>query len=258
MNIRALVAEAIGTFILITFGSLGVATVLVLTDGQGNGTIASIIVPFSFGLGLLAAIGIGGHVSGGHFNPAVTLAAVLDGRLGWRDGIGYGVAQVLGGVAASLGLLLVTSTPFVTATVNAPGPIANDQLGAELHAFSVEAILTAVFVAVILTVTVKGPRQAILVIPLTLAGIHFAAMHISGASVNPVRSLAPAVVSGTYTSLWVYLTGPFVGSILGWAAYRFLTPPEETGDDEGEDDGDEEDLDDDMGDDDDLEDDDRA
>ena len=81
-------------------------------------------------------------------------------------------------------------------------------------------------VAVILTVTIKQPDKAIIVIPLTLAGIHYAAMAISGASVNPVRSLAPAVVSGNYASLWVYLTGPFVGSVLGWGIYRLLTPEE--------------------------------
>ncbi len=227
MNIRALVAEAVGTFILITFGSLGVATVVLLTGGEGNAIFASLIVPFSFGLGLLAAIAIGGHASGGHFNPAVTLAAVLDGRLPWKEGIGYGVAQVLGGLAASLGILITTSSGIVQATVNVPGPTAAGQLAQELHAFSIEAVLTAIFVAVILSVTIKAPGQAILVIPLTLVAIHYAAMHLSGASVNPVRSLAPAVVSGTYTSLWVYLSAPFVGSILGWALYRFLTPAEE-------------------------------
>ena len=113
----------------------------------------------------------------------------------------------------------------VAATVNQPGPTAAGPFAQELHAFSAEAILTAIFVAVILTVTRSAPSQAILVIPLTLVAIHYVAMHISGASVNPVRSLAPAVVSGTYTSLWVYLTAPFVGSILGWGVYRFLTHP---------------------------------
>jgi aquaporin Z len=86
-------------------------------------------------------------------------------------------------------------------------------------------VLTAIFVAVILTVSRNSPQQAILVIPFTLVAIHYVGMHISGASVNPVRSLAPAVVSGMYDSLWVYLTAPFVGSILGWGVYRLLTTP---------------------------------
>jgi aquaporin Z len=227
MNIRALVAEAIGTFVLVFFGSLGVATLVVITEGQGNPTLAILIIPFAFGLGLMAAIGIAGPASGGHFNPAVTLAALFDNRLDWKHAIGYVIAQLAGAMAASLGILLVTTIDVVAATVNQPGPTAETIFAAELHAFTVEAILTAAFVAVILTVSRKMPDQAILVIPFTLVAIHYVAIHISGASVNPARSLAPAVVSGTYGSLWVYLTAPFVGSILGWAVYRFLTPPDE-------------------------------
>lgn len=225
MNIRALVAEAVGTFILITFGFLGVATVSILTQGQGDRLIAILVVPFSFGLGLMAAIGIAGHASGGHFNPAVTLAALFDGRVTIVSAIGYLLAQILGAMAATLGVLLISSMTIVTQAVNQPGPTAAGVLAQELHAFSVEAVLTAIFVAVILTVSRNSPQQAILVIPFTLAAIHFAGLHISGASVNPVRSLAPAVVSGTYNSLWVYLTAPFVGSILGWGIYRLLTSP---------------------------------
>lgn len=225
MNIRALVGEAVGTFILITFGFLGVATVSILTQGQGDRLIAILVVPFSFGLGLMAAIGVAGHASGGHFNPAVTLAALFDGRVTIVSAIGYLLAQILGAMAATLGVLLISSMTIVTQAVTQPGPTAAGVLAQELHAFSVEAVLTAIFVAVILTVSRNSPQQAILVIPFTLAAIHFAGMHISGASVNPVRSLAPAVVSGTYSSLWVYLTAPFVGSILGWGIYRLLTSP---------------------------------
>jgi glycerol uptake facilitator-like aquaporin len=116
---------------------------------------------------------------------------------------------------------------IVAASVNQPGPTADAQIDMELHAFAVEVLLTAVFIAVILTVTRKSPDQAIIVIPLTLFAIHMVGIFISGASVNPIRSLAPAVVSGTYGSLWVYLTGPFVGAVVGWGLYRFLTPPDD-------------------------------
>jgi aquaporin Z len=226
MNMRALAAEAVGTFILLTFGFLAVATVTVVTEGAGGFLASVLVVPLSFGLGLLAAIAICGHVSGGHFNPAVTLAALFDGRVTWQSAIGYVVAQIIGGLVATLGVMLVTSQAVIANAANAPGATGDSLFAQELHAFSVEAILTAVFVTVILTVTTKQPDKALIVIPLTLAGIHYAAMAISGASVNPVRSLAPAVVSGNYTSLWVYLTGPFVGSVLGWGIYRFLTPDE--------------------------------
>jgi len=230
VNIRALAAEAIGTFILLTFGFLAVATVTIVTEGQGGFLASVLVVPLAFGLGLLAAIAICGHVSGGHFNPAVTLAALFDGRITWQNAIGYVIAQILGGVVATLGVLLVTSETVIKNAANAPGPspVLGDALFTqELHAFSVEAIMTALFVGVILTVTTKQPDKAIIVIPLTLAGIHYAAMAVSGASVNPVRSLAPAVVSGNYASLWVYLTGPFVGAVLGWGIFRFLTPAED-------------------------------
>ncbi len=227
MSIRALVAEAVGTFVLIAMGSLGVATVWIVTQGQGSQLVASLIVPFSFGLGLLAAIAIAGHASGAHFNPAVTLAALFDGRITWQSAIGYVVAQVIGALGASLAILLVTSDAVVAMSVNQPGPTASDPFTADLHAFAVEIILTAIFVTVILTVTRNQPEHGVLVIPLTLVAIHYAGMHISGASVNPVRSLAPAVVSGQYASLWVYLTAPFAGSVIGWALYRFLTPPDD-------------------------------
>lgn len=226
MNVRALVAEAIGTFVLVLFGSMGIASVILLIGGM-DPVVAQLFVPLCFGLGLMAAIAIGGHASGGHFNPAVTLAALLDGRLTWVSAIGYVIAQVLGALAASLGILLITSMTSVEATVNHAGATVLGTLPQELHAFSVEAVMTAVFVAVFLTVTRKLPELAIIVIPLVLAAIHFAAIPLSGASVNPARSLAPAVVSGTYNGLWVYLTAPFVGSILGWAVYRFLTPPDD-------------------------------
>jgi MIP family channel proteins len=227
MNIRALVAEAIGTFVLVLFGLLGIATLVIVTEGQGNPLISVLIIPFAFGLGLLAAIAIGGHVSGGHFNPAVTLAALFDGRLDWINALGYVVAQVIGALAATLTVQLLTSASVIAASVTQPGPTADTPFAMELHAFAAEALFTAIFVAVILTVTRRAPAAVFLAIPFTLVAIHYVGIHISGASVNPVRSLAPAVVSGTYTSLWVYLTAPFLGSILGWVAYRFLTPPDE-------------------------------
>lgn len=238
MNVRALVAEAVGTFTLVFFGLLGVATLAIVTEGAGDPVLALLILPFSFGLGLMAAIAIGGHASGGHYNPAVTLAALFDNRLDWRNAIGYVVAQISGALAACLGILLVTTANVVAASVNQPGPTAEDLFAKELHAFSTEAILTALFVAVILTVTRKAPDMAIIVIPFTLVAIHYVGIQVSGASVNPARSLAPAVVSGTYASLWVYLTAPFVGSILGWAIYRFLAPSDEEGElvEEGPDD----------------------
>jgi MIP family channel proteins len=248
MNWRALAAEAVGTFVLVGVGSLGVASAA-LIGGQNSGPLLILlIVPFCFGFALMAAIAIAGDVSGGHFNPAVTLAAVLDGRTTWSTGIAYAVAQAIGAFAASGFILLALSADFVRITVNQPGPVGGDSaLAQDLHAFAVELMLTAVFVAVILTVSSRAPEKSVFVIPLTLLMIHFAAIPLSGASVNPVRSLAPAVWSGTYGGLWVYLTAPFIGAILGWGVFRLLRPTADEGEFEDDEDFDDEELDEDEG-----------
>lgn len=246
MNVRALAAEAVGTFILVAVGSLGVASSVIV--GQSAGLFAvMLIVPFAFGLGLLAAIAIAGDTSGGHFNPAVTLAAVIDQRIDWLTGIAYAVAQAVGAFAASLLIQLTLSGDFVRATVNEPVDLGASSPDPYLRAFSIEIILTAIFVAVILTVATKHPQHALFVIPLTLVVIHFAGIPVSGASVNPIRSLAPAVVSGTYAGLWVYVSAPFLGAILGWGLFKLFNPPEDDLDDDfdEEDEDDLEDLEDD-------------
>lgn len=217
--LRATLAEAIGTFILVGVGSLSIAS-------AGLAQLpALLIVPFGFGLALLAAIVIFGNVSGGHFNPAVTLAALFDGRVDLITSIAYWIAQLAGAIVASLMILLVFSDQAgVAATMTTAGV----QDG---PAFALEAILTALFVAVILTVTRKQPTWAPLVISLTLIAIHFAGVPITGASVNPARSLGPAIVAGKIatgtTGIWVYLAGPLLGGLIGWGVYRFFTPPDD-------------------------------
>jgi aquaporin Z len=224
---RPLFAEAVGTFTLLIFGFFSIASAGLLTSQGFDPLIATLIVPFAFGLGLMLAIAIGGHASGGHFNPAVTLGALIDGRVSPLAAGGYVLAQLAGGVLAGIAILLIATADDLKNAVNQPGATAPGTLAQELHAFSAEAILTALFVATILTVSRTSPKQSILVIPLALVAIHYAGMHLSGASVNPVRSLIPAVFTGTYNALWVYLTAPFVGAILGWGVYRILTPPDD-------------------------------
>ena len=209
MNTRKLIAEAVGTFILVGLGSMAIIS-STLTDNP-----ALVVVPIGFGLALMAAIAVSGHVSGGHFNPAVTLAAVLDKRISAMDAVGYVIAQVVGAIAASGFILLIANQGVVSETRNVPGL-------ADVPAFTVEVLLTAVFVAVILTVTKKAADYAITVIPLTLLMIHAVGIPFTGASVNPARSLGPALVSANFDSLWIYLTAPFVGAVVGWLVYRVL------------------------------------
>jgi aquaporin Z len=213
VDTRKLIAEAVGTFILVGLGSLAI-----LSTGMVDGTPLLVAVPIGFGIGLLAALAVAGHVSGGHFNPAVTLGAFLDGRIDAVNAVGYVVAQVVGAVVASGVVLALSDQAHVAATKNLPGAGVGDG-----GAFLVEIVLTAIFVAVILTVTKKAPDQALLVIPLTLLVIHVAGIPLSGSSVNPARSLGPAIVAVDFASIWIYLTAPFVGAAVGWGVFRVLS-----------------------------------
>jgi len=218
MNVRAIIAEALGTFVLVGLGSLSIVAL------AAYGTFPPILtVPFGFGLALMTGIAMFGHVSGGHFNPAVTLAAWIDRRLDWMSAVGYVVAQFVGAILASMMVLLLFSKEAVTATLNVPAAGAVP----DTNAFVIETILTTVFVAVILTITNRAPSLAVLVIPLTLVMIHFVGIPLTGASVNPARSLGPAIIAGNYEHIWVYLTAPFAGSVLGWLIYRFVSMPED-------------------------------
>jgi aquaporin Z len=211
MNTRAYVAELLGTFLFFTIGYLSVAAFGAATDVPGL-----LVVPFSFGFGLVAAIFAFGHVSGGHFNPAVTIAAVIDRRTTPIDAVGYMAAQVVGALAAGLVVLVTVSQDAVAAGVTRPGEGIS-----ETSALVIEIVLSAGFIAVILAATRHAQALAPLAIPLALVSIHFAAATLSGASVNPARSIGSAVVGGDLTALWIYLVGPIVGGALGALVFRF-------------------------------------
>lgn len=213
MVINKYLAELLGTFILVMLGSMSILA-------AGSLGTPLITVPFGFGLALLAAIYAVGHVSGGHFNPAVTLAMYLDKRTSASDLIGYWIAQFVGGALASLILVVATSQDIVATTATRY----NNELGFGIMS---ELILTAVFVMVILASTRTAPATAGIAIPLTLVGVHFAGIPFSGASVNPARSFAPAVLSGNADALgelWVYLVVPLVGAAIAWGLWQLFRP----------------------------------
>ncbi|HZC33904.1 MAG TPA: aquaporin [Candidatus Bathyarchaeia archaeon] len=211
MVARRYLAEVIGTFILVVVGSMSIVTASAMQAP------VLLVAPFGFGLGLLAAIQATGHISGGHYNPAVTFGAFLDGRIDAMNAVGYVVAQVVGAIAASAVVLLFSSQAAVQGTANSFAE------GKSAIAFGTEILLTAIFLLVILTVTRRAPGQAAFAIPLTLVMIHFAGIAFSGASVNPARSLAPALVGGTLdANILVYIAGPLIGAAIGWAIYRAL------------------------------------
>ena len=212
MDTRKLLAELVGTFVFFLIGLMSILSTKAFPGGPDL-----VVIAFGFGLGLFAAIQIAGAVSGGHFNPAVTLAAVLDKRLDPITGVGYVAAQLIGGIAAAAFVLVMSNQAAVAGTVTGHPASVSD-----LQAVVIEAVFTAIFIAVILTVTKLDPGKAGFVIPLTLVVIHLALVPITGSSVNPARSLASALIGGDLTSIWVYIVGPLVGSVGGWAVYRAL------------------------------------
>jgi aquaporin Z len=209
MSASKYLAELLGTFVLVFAGSMTIVAAGV------TGAPFLVVVPLGFGFALLAAMFTFGDISGGHFNPAVTLGAALDRRVPLIDGMAYVVAQVVGAIGASAVVLVLTSQDAVRSTRNAHPATVSD-----LQAFALEAILTALLVLVMLTVTKRDPGHAPLAIPLTLVVIHLAAIPFSGASVNPARALGPALVGADLSQVWIYLTAPFLGGLIGWVFYR--------------------------------------
>jgi aquaporin Z len=208
-NSRAILAELLGSFVLLFGGGMAI----IASEGS------VIVIAFGFGLALLAGLYAFGEVSGGHFNPAVSLGVFLDKRIDANTFLGYVVAQVVGAVLAGGALFVI----FDTATV--AGTATHRQPGADLGvwgAYLIEVILAAVFIAVILRVTTSETygRGALVAISLTLVLIHLAAAPITGASVNPSRSLGSALLGNDWGDTLVWLTAPLVGAALGWLGYR--------------------------------------
>jgi len=216
MVINKYLAEFLGTFILVGLGSMGILAV-----GGAGGPAQIVAIALAFGLALLAGIWVVGHVSGAHFNPAVTLAFLLEGELSLSDAIGYWVGQFAGASVASLVVWLAAdSREAVGLTVTGYSSLRTAAI--------LEVVLTAVFVWTILSVVKRGASHAPAAIALTLTGIHLAGIPFSGASVNPARSFGPAVVSGgSFGELWVYIYAPIIGAVVAWWLHRLFSADEQ-------------------------------
>jgi aquaporin NIP len=207
-------AECIGTYALITAGC-GAIVVDRLT-----GSLTHIGVAFTFGLIIMVMIAATGHLSGAHFNPAVTAAFALTRHFPWRDVPLYISAQLLGAVGGALTLRALF------------GPVAD--LGATLptgsafQSFGLEILLTAVLMFVIISVatdTRAVGQLAALAIGATVALDALWGGPISGASMNPARSFGPVLIAGVWQDHWVYWLGPLLGAALGAAIYQLLRTP---------------------------------
>jgi len=241
-------AEAFGTFALVL---VGVGIALYSSFSGVGGTLA---VALGFGIAVLAGIIAVGHVSGGHFNPAVTLGAAIGGRTAWRDVLPYWLAQLVGGILAAAILFITipaklpalldtsgsaTAKSFFSGVSNGYGahsPLSKLSSGqvefSLVIALLVEIVVTAVFVGVILGATDRrsANKQAPFAIGLSLAVLILVALPVTNASLNPARSSATAIFSESWalSQLWLFWVAPLVGAALAGLVYRaFASEPAE-------------------------------
>ena len=208
---RVLVAEAIGTFALV-FAGAGAVMVDAKTHELGHVGVA-----ITFGLVIMAMIYAVGHISGAHFNGAVTLAFALTRHFPWPRAAGYWAAQLTGAVAAAA---LLRASLGNIAHVGATLPS-----GSERQSFVWELIMTAFLMFVILAVatdTRAVGEAAAIAIGGTIGLDAMFGGPISGASMNPMRSMGPAFVSGDLYALWLYIVAPVIGASLGALLYQFV------------------------------------
>lgn len=210
---RRLAAEALGTYCLVFAG-----TGAIVIDGVAGGVIGHGGVAAAFGLVVAIMIFAVGHLSGAHLNPAVTAGFATGRHFPLREVAPYWAAQVAGAVLASLSLRALFG---IEQGLGATHPSHVGQLGA----LALEAGMTAVLMVVILAVatdTRAVGSLAAIAVGATIALEALVVGPITGASMNPARSLAPALVAGDWTDLWLYLAGPLVGALVGVGVYEVM------------------------------------
>lgn len=212
---RRLFAEVFGTFVLVFAG-----TGAIVFDSVNPGKIGHLGVALTFGLVVLAMVYAVGSVSGAHINPAVTVGLWAARRIPGRQVLPFVAAQLVGAFAAS-GLLLAMYPDHPTLGATLPH-------GPAWHSFVLEVLLTAILVFVVLAVSIAEPNIRVLggvIVGAVIALEALFAGPISGASMNPARSLAPAVASGSVQHLWVYLVAPLLGAAVAVPTCAVIQQP---------------------------------
>ena len=215
-------AECIGTFVLTL---LGCGTAMFLGCNTPAGVVGTAI---AFGLTVVAMAYTIGNISGCHINPAITFAVALSGRMSWKDACGYWCGQIIGGILAGAILLLLTkvvAAPDLTGGLGTNG-VAN--AGGVGGALLVEFIATFIFVLVVLGATdekLGAGKPAGLAIGLTLILVHLVCINLTGTSVNPARSIGPALFAGgeALANVWVFIVAPCAGAALSALVWKCLS-----------------------------------
>jgi aquaporin Z len=232
---KKLIAEFIGTFCLVLFGC-GAAVVSGVADTGPSG-IGLLGISFAFGLAVIAMAYAVGPISGCHINPAISIAMLVAGKLSVKDTVSYVIAQTVGAIAAAGVLFLIVSNKSDYTSLAdwalgsngwGEGYLGNYNTTA---AFVTEAVLTCLFLLVIFATTSKqgNATMAGLAIGITLVLIHLVAIPITGTSVNPARSIGPALLAGgkALSHVWLFVVAPIVGAVAGALIWKFLLETKE-------------------------------
>ena len=222
-------AECIGTMVLTL---LGCGTAVFVGCGTPAGVVGTAI---AFGLAVVAMAYTIGGISGCHINPAITLGVALSGRMSWKDACGYWVGQVVGGIVGAAILFLIVKVTGAPGAMGDPAGLGTNGVanaGGPGGAFLVEVIATFIFVLVVLGATdgkVGAGKPAGLAIGLSLILIHLVCINLTGTSVNPARSIGPALFVGgdALKDLWVFIVAPLVGGALSAVVWGAIAPKEE-------------------------------
>ncbi len=212
------VAEMVGTMILVLMGC-GSAVFAGVT--QPFASIGTLGVAFAFGLSVLAMVYTIGKVSGCHINPAITLGVWLSKRMSSKDAIMYMIFQVIGAIIGSAILYVLAKDSGSTTTLTGANGYSN-----AVTAFVAETVFTFIFVLVVLGVTSKGANNqfAGIAIGLTLVLVHIVCIPVTGTSVNPARSIGPALFQGgeAISQLWLFVIAPFLGGAIASIVWKVL------------------------------------
>ena len=224
-NIKKYVAELIGTMVLVF---MGCGSAMLLGCDAFGGHLA---VALTFGLSIVAMAYVIGNTSGCHINPAVSLAALLDKRIKGKEFIGYVVSQIVGAIGGAALLYAVSVITGIDQTGSLGSNLAAGAGGVG-GALLIETILTFIFVLTILGVTADSSKSGVsgIVIGLTLVFVHIVGIPLTGTSVNPARSIGPALFAGgaALADLWVFIAAPSIGATLAALVFRLINKNKES------------------------------